>query len=104
MLKQLRKSQDVLEYAALMAIVIGALIGMQVYLKRSLQGRLKEETDKIGPQASVRSDVISFVNELESSSSNSIVKSDGSKEVNYENFFHKNINGDVAGHLDEELT
>ncbi len=40
MLIKLKKAQATAEYAILFAIVIGAAIGMQSYIKRALQGRL----------------------------------------------------------------
>ncbi len=45
-----KKAQSTLEYAILIAVVVGALIGMQTYVKRGLQGRLQEATDQVGGQ------------------------------------------------------
>ena len=52
MFKFLRKmkGQSTLEYAVLIIIVIGALLSIQVYIKRGIQGRLKSATDDIGDQ------------------------------------------------------
>ena len=53
MLRMLRKrGQSTLEYAVLIVVIIAALIAMQVYLKRGLQGRLRESSDQIGEQFS----------------------------------------------------
>jgi hypothetical protein len=54
MFKFLRKmkGQSTLEYAILIVIIIGALLSIQVYIKRGLQGRLKSATDDIGEQYS----------------------------------------------------
>jgi hypothetical protein len=54
MFKFLRKikGQSTLEYAVLIIIVIGALLTIQVYIKRGVQGRLKSATDDIGDQYS----------------------------------------------------
>jgi hypothetical protein len=54
MFKFLRKikGQSTLEYAVLIIIVIGALLTIQVYIKRGVQGRLKSATDDIGEQYS----------------------------------------------------
>ena len=41
------KGQSLLEYAFLVAIVAAAFIGMQYYIKRSVQGRAKLAADKI---------------------------------------------------------
>ena len=55
MFKFLRKikGQSTLEYAVLIIIIIGALLSIQVYIKRGVQGRLKQATDDIGDQFSV---------------------------------------------------
>jgi uncharacterized protein (UPF0333 family) len=52
MFKRLRKlkGQSTLEYAVLIIIVIGALLSIQVYIKRGVQGRLKSSADDIGDQ------------------------------------------------------
>jgi hypothetical protein len=50
--KKKTKGQSTLEYAVLIIIVIGALLSIQVYIKRGVQGRLKSATDDIGDQYS----------------------------------------------------
>jgi len=45
-----KRAQSTLEYAILIAVVVGALIGMQTYVKRGLQGRLRAATDDVGSQ------------------------------------------------------
>ncbi|MBN1870027.1 MAG: hypothetical protein JW847_05575 [Candidatus Omnitrophica bacterium] len=47
-----QKGQSTLEYAVLIIIIIGALLSIQVYIKRGVQGRLKSATDDIGTQFS----------------------------------------------------
>jgi hypothetical protein len=47
-----QKGQSTLEYAILIIIIIGALLSIQVYIKRGIQGRLKSATDDIGTQFS----------------------------------------------------
>jgi hypothetical protein len=51
--KKRQKGQSTLEYAILIIIIIGALLSIQVYIKRGIQGRLKSATDDIGTQFSV---------------------------------------------------
>ena len=46
------KGQSTMEYAILIIIIIGALLTIQVYIKRGIQGRLKSATDDIGEQFS----------------------------------------------------
>ena len=50
--KRRRKGQSTLEYAILIIIIIGALLSIQVYIKRGVQGRLKSASDDIGDQYS----------------------------------------------------
>jgi len=40
-----RRGQSVGEYAVIMAVVIGAAVAMQVYIKRGLQAKIKNGTD-----------------------------------------------------------
>lgn len=48
-----KKAQSSLEYAILIIIVLGALLSIQVYIKRGIQGRLRTATDDIGEQYKV---------------------------------------------------
>jgi hypothetical protein len=48
-----RRGQSTLEYVVLIIIIIGALLSLQAYIKRGIQGRLKQATDDIGDQFSV---------------------------------------------------
>ena len=45
-----RNGQTLIEYAVVIACVVAALITMQSYVKRSLQGRLRSASDQIGEQ------------------------------------------------------
>jgi len=47
-----KKGQSTLEYAVLIVVIIVALIAMQTYLKRGIQGRVRESSDQIGEQFS----------------------------------------------------
>ena len=47
-----KRGQSTLEYAVLIVVFIGALLTIQVYLKRSIQGKLKSTADDIGDQYS----------------------------------------------------
>jgi len=44
---KIKQAQSILEYAILIAIVIAAVVVMQVYMKRGISGRLKDSSDKI---------------------------------------------------------
>ena len=45
-----RRGQNMIEYATLLAIVVGALITMQIYVKRGIMGRQRKAVDSIGSQ------------------------------------------------------
>ncbi len=47
-----KKGQSTLEYAILIIIVLAALLSIQVYVKRGIQGRFKSAADDIGEQFS----------------------------------------------------
>ena len=56
-----KKAQSTLEYAILVAVVVGALLAVQVYMKRGVQGRLRSSTDNIGDQYSAGNVTSKFV-------------------------------------------
>lgn len=45
-----RKGQSTLEYALIIAVVVGGLLLMQHYVKRGYSGRLKSASDEMGEQ------------------------------------------------------
>ena len=45
-----KRGQSALEYALVITVAILALIAVNVYMKRGIQGRLKSSTDEIGRQ------------------------------------------------------
>ncbi|MBF0511594.1 MAG: hypothetical protein HQL13_04605 [Candidatus Omnitrophica bacterium] len=47
-----KRGQSTLEYAILIVVIIGALLAIQTYIKRGIQGRLKSSADDIGDQYS----------------------------------------------------
>ncbi|MCX5709645.1 MAG: hypothetical protein NT088_02815 [Candidatus Omnitrophica bacterium] len=54
------RAQTTAEYAILFAIVVGAFIAMQVYIKRGLQGRIKDVVDARGSGGSVGGNTLTF--------------------------------------------
>jgi Flp pilus assembly pilin Flp len=45
-----KRAQTTAEYAILIGLVVAALVAMQTYVKRGLQGRMKDATDQFGVQ------------------------------------------------------
>ena len=43
-----RSGQSMAEYAIVLTVVVGAIIAMQLYVKRGLQGKVKDATDNVG--------------------------------------------------------
>ncbi|MGE5309365.1 MAG: hypothetical protein ACM3OC_09790 [Deltaproteobacteria bacterium] len=42
------RGQNIAEYSILIALVVGAAVAMQVFVKRGVQGRMKDVTDHTG--------------------------------------------------------
>jgi hypothetical protein len=42
--------QSTLEYTIMISVVIGALLLMQIYMKRGVQGKMRDSADQIGEQ------------------------------------------------------
>jgi uncharacterized protein (UPF0333 family) len=45
-----KKGQSALEYALVVAVAVIALLAVNMYMRKGIQGRLKESTDQIGRQ------------------------------------------------------
>jgi len=48
------KAQSILEYAMVIVCIAGALLAMQIYVKRGIQGRLRNAADEVGEQYSAK--------------------------------------------------
>lgn len=57
-----RKAQSTVEYAVLIAVVVGALLAMQIYVKRGAMGKLRSSTDQIGDQFTPDTTTYTFTN------------------------------------------
>ena len=53
-INQKPKAQSTLEYAMVVACIAAALIAMQIYIKRSIQGKIRDSADEIGEQYSAK--------------------------------------------------
>lgn len=47
-----RRGQSTVELAVLFAVITGAVLAMQIYVKRGAMGRMREATDQTGEQFS----------------------------------------------------
>ncbi len=50
-----RKGQGTLEYSMVIICIVAALLATQYYIKRAIQGRVKESADTIGEQYAPKS-------------------------------------------------
>ena len=55
-----RKAQSTLEYAIVVAVVVAALLAIQIYMKRGVSGRLRSSTDDIGEQFEAKNTSTSY--------------------------------------------
>jgi Flp pilus assembly pilin Flp len=67
-----KSGQSTLEYVILTGFVVAALIGMGAYMKRGMQGRLRESTDQIGQQYSAGNTTSDFTTETTTSQTESV--------------------------------
>ena len=51
MLLRMRKAQSTAEYAIVIGLVIAAAVAMQVYVKRGIQGKMKDAVDYNDPSS-----------------------------------------------------
>lgn len=49
--KRVDKGQGLSEYAVLVALVATALVAMNIYVKRSIQGKIRDLADQMAPEA-----------------------------------------------------
>ncbi len=60
-----KRAQSTAEYAILIAVVVGAVVAMQIYVRRGLQGRVKDIVDNVGDKQIVGADGTSVNNPFE---------------------------------------
>jgi len=58
-----KRAQTTAEYAVLIAIVVGAVVAMQVYVRRGIQGRIKNVVDHVGTGANVGGSALTLTGE-----------------------------------------
>lgn len=58
-----RKGQNTAEYAILVGLIVAAAVAMQSYVKRGLQGRVREAVDHVGAGGDVGGTNLTFTGE-----------------------------------------
>ena len=51
-----KRAQTTAEYAVLIALVVGAVVAMQVYVKRGIQGRIRDVVDDVSLSGAITAD------------------------------------------------
>ncbi len=68
-----KRGQSTLEYVILIVIVIAAILTMQVYMKRGVQGRWKSAVDDMGEQYDPNTTKIDLVFNYDTTSNSEVV-------------------------------
>lgn len=55
-----KKAQTTAEYAILIALIVGAVVAMQVYVKRGIQGRVRDVVDHTGASGKIAGEDFQF--------------------------------------------
>jgi len=55
-----KRAQTTAEYAILIALVVGAVVAMQIYVKRGIQGRVRDVVDHTGVGGEVAGENLTF--------------------------------------------
>ncbi len=74
MLRVKARGQSTLEYVILIGFVVAALIAMGVYMKRGIQGKLRESTDQVGEQYSAGNTTSTYVTKTDMQQTETMVK------------------------------
>jgi flagellar basal body-associated protein FliL len=99
--KRKKKGQSTLEYAILIIIIIGALLSIQVYIKRGVQGRLKSATDDIGDQFSVGNTNVVKMMTVSGQTLDTFVGGTSKSQMLTDEITTESMNSDVANQIFE---
>lgn len=78
---KLFRGQSTIEYTLLIVAVIGALLAMQVYFKRGVQGRLRENVEDIGKQYDPDTAVSNYTMSASSNSTTEITSAEENSKI-----------------------
>jgi len=94
------KAQSTLEYAVIIAVIVGALIAMQIYIKRGVQGRFREASDQIGEQFSPETTTYTYTTTTNTAQTENLT--DGETTVNITTGQQERTGNEMVGNLSEE--
>lgn len=91
-----KKGQSTLEYVILIGFVVAALIAMGIYMKRGIQGKLRDSTDSVGEQYDAgytTSNYTTVTNLVQTETQ----KSGGGSTINYQTNKQTKTGGETVG-------
>jgi hypothetical protein len=97
-----KRAQSSLEYAILIIIVLGALLSIQVYIKRGLQGRLRSATDDIGEQYKVGGMNITKTTKFHSKSNEVALQGVSTSTLTESEYTNVLLNQAIAGNTQQD--
>ncbi|MDD5004888.1 MAG: hypothetical protein PHS93_00050 [Candidatus Omnitrophica bacterium] len=100
LLRTKKRGQSTLEYAILVVVVIMALIAIQAYLKRGIQGRMRDSADQIGDQFSP--DHTTYNYRTESFSNTTEAQDAWTTTTKYEDSWQQRTGSETMGNFEDE--
>jgi Flp pilus assembly pilin Flp len=95
-----KKGQSTLEYAILVVVIIMALIAIQAYLKRGIQGRMRDSADQIGEQFSPEDTTYNFV--TKSYTKTNETQDAWTTTTKYEDSWQERSGSEIIGNFESE--
>ena len=95
-----RSGQSTLEYVILTGFVVAALIAMGAYMKRGMQGRLRESTDQVGQQYSAENTTSNYTTTTNTNQSENLI--DGVTTTNITNNTQTKTGNETVGANSDE--
>ncbi|MCM8790023.1 MAG: hypothetical protein NC916_03290 [Candidatus Omnitrophica bacterium] len=90
-----KKGQSILEYTIILTVVVAAILMMQVYVKRAVQGKARDSADEIGEQYSVGYSTSNIITNSDVITNQSIIEG-GSGMVEMATITNQSQNSDVS--------
>lgn len=87
-------AQSVVEYTIVITVVIGALLVMQTYMKRGLQGRWKSSVDELGDMYDPHTTKINLLYNYQTISNSTVTieeRAGKQQTIRYDNTFTKEM-------------
>ena len=88
----MKKAQSSLEFALVISAIVVALLAMQVYIRRGLQGRMRASADELSAQQYEPGKVVSNITVTQSSNIDTITAIDDTDPTKYKITTTTNIN------------